>query len=143
MTTVANELLNDFEDSGSENENEQDEGFYPDGDGFSARNETNGKDSFGTGNEGVELELDEEDPEDADLENGAPAHLKMEADEDEEETKARVEKMELKGVSDVRSVALLMKQLAPVMEVSPSPKPRNACNASSLFWIHISCEQPS
>ncbi|KAF2771707.1 Nop domain-containing protein [Teratosphaeria nubilosa] len=40
----------------------------------------------------------------------------MEEQEDEEETKARVEKMKLKSYSDVRSVATLMKQLQPVME---------------------------
>lgn len=121
MTTIANELLNDFEDSGSENEEEQNEGYYPDGDtndyagtngGYSARHE----------NTGLETDGDDEDAEDADLVDGAPSHLKMEAEEDEEETKARVEKMELKGVSDVRSVALLMKQLDPVMEVS-RPRP--------------------
>ena len=40
--------------------------------------------------------------------------------EDEEETKAKVEKMELGGVDDVRSVAKLMKTLEPVLEVSTS-----------------------
>jgi U4/U6 small nuclear ribonucleoprotein PRP31 len=42
----------------------------------------------------------------------------MDDAEDEEEAKARIEKMQLASVSDVRSVAGLMRQLEPVMEVS-------------------------
>ena len=38
--------------------------------------------------------------------------------EDEEETKAKIEKMQLGGVDDVRSVAGLMRTLEPVLEVS-------------------------
>lgn len=127
MTTIANELLNDFEDSGSENEEEQNEGYYPDGENGTYTG-TNGDSTVKRGSEGMVLEDDEEEEEDGDvgLEDGAPSHLKMEADEDEEETKARVEKMELKAVSDVRSVAVLMKQLDPVMEVShPHPECRD------------------
>ena len=41
--------------------------------------------------------------------------------EDEEEAKAKVEKMQLGGVDDVRSVAGLMKTLEPVLEVSTHP----------------------
>ncbi|KFY08856.1 hypothetical protein V491_08403 [Pseudogymnoascus sp. VKM F-3775] len=44
--------------------------------------------------------------------------------DDEEVTKAKVEKMQLGGVDDVRSVAGLMKTLEPVLEVStPPPQP--------------------
>ena len=44
--------------------------------------------------------------------------------DDEEATKAKVEKMQLGGVDDVRSVAGLMKTLEPVLEVStPLPSP--------------------
>jgi U4/U6 small nuclear ribonucleoprotein PRP31 len=115
MTTIAAELLNDFEDSGSENGEEQNDGFVPEGESGDGVY-VNGTVKNEVGD--MELEDDEEAQEDVDLADGAPSHLKMEAEEDEEETKARVEKMELKGVSDVRSVAGLMKQLEPVIEVS-------------------------
>ncbi|KAK3691123.1 U4/U6-U5 snRNP complex subunit prp31 [Vermiconidia calcicola] len=111
MTTIADELLNDFEDTGSENEEEErDDGL------FGAPSDANGASNIKHENEGMWLDGDEEAPEEEDLEGGAPSHLKMEGAEDEEETKARVEKMELKTVSDVRSVAGLMKQLEPVIE---------------------------
>lgn len=114
MTTIADELLNDFEDSGSEQEEERTEDLLGDTNGFT---DANGASSARHENGGMELEGDEEEPDDDDVE-GVPSHLKMEAGEDEEETKQRVEKMELKTVSDVRSVAGLMKQLEPVIEVS-------------------------
>jgi U4/U6 small nuclear ribonucleoprotein PRP31 len=68
----------------------------------------------------MEEQHDDEDPDAA-----APSHLKMDDAEDEEEAKARIEKMQLASVSDVRSVAGLMRQLEPVMEVSkPTPYAR-------------------
>ncbi len=134
MTTIADELLNDFEDSGSENEEEeQNEGYYPGGDLADEETIENGESSTKLDNEGMELDVDDEELEDADLADGAPAHLKMETEEDEEETKARVEKMELKTVSDVRSVAGLMKQLDPVMEVSYPLRPP----AAALLSQHL------
>ena len=135
MATVADELLNDFEDSGSENEEEQNGDFFNDaGEGFDGvKAEVTVKREDG----GMELEDDEEQPDEADLDVAAPSHLKMEDAEDEAETKARVEKMELKTVSDVRSVAGLMKQLEPVIEVSP-PVTSYACNNpfTSLVLSH-------
>lgn len=122
MTTVAEDLLNDFE-SGDENEDEQqqngdlfaDQGFS-DAEGLV---KPSGAPSGGH----MELEGDEEQQEDTDMDGAAPAHLKMDDAEDEEEAKARIEKMHLASVSDVRSVAGLMKQLEPVMEVSlPAPR---------------------
>jgi U4/U6 small nuclear ribonucleoprotein PRP31 len=68
----------------------------------------------------MELEGDEERHDDGDTDAAAPAHITMDDAEDEEEAKARIEKMQLASVSDVRSVAGLMKQLEPVMEVSKS-----------------------
>lgn len=119
MTTVADELLNDFEDSGSEKEEEQTDDFFAaGGDGFSG---VKAEAPIKQENGGMELDGDEEEPDGADLEGGSLGHLKMEDAEDEAETKARVEKMELKTVSDVRNVAGLMKQLEPVIEVSPPP----------------------
>lgn len=130
MTTVAAELLNDFEDSGSEQEEEQNDDQFTAGDVSSEG--LNGLKRDGDIKQetfGMELDGDEEELDDADTNGGVPSHLKMEDAEDEEETKARVEKMELKTVSDVRSVAGLMKQLQPVMEVSQS-QPQHLSNMS-------------
>jgi U4/U6 small nuclear ribonucleoprotein PRP31 len=64
----------------------------------------------------MELDGDEEEvDEDADMAGVNDTAVDV---EDEEETKAKVEKMELGGVDDVRSVAKLMKTLEPVLEVS-------------------------
>ncbi|KAF2484275.1 hypothetical protein BDY17DRAFT_248743 [Neohortaea acidophila] len=115
MTTIADELLNDFEDSGSEKEEEEEQGQATDFYGDDGLNGVKAEPTVKRENGGVDLKMDEEDEDDgADV--GVSRHLKMEDEEDEEETKARVEKMELKTVSDVRSVAGLMKQLQPVIE---------------------------
>lgn len=126
MATLADELLNDFEDSGDENEEEQNnEGPQDDGvaslfprDG-AAQQPTTGGDTGGMELDGDEEEVDE----DEELMNGAAAKQARDAPEDEEETKARVEKMQLGSVNDVRNVAGLMKALQPVLEVSLSPIP--------------------
>lgn len=111
MSTLADELLQDFEDSGSEGEEQQNGELFP---------ETEDAKSLGLNghatNDGMELDGDEEDVgEDEEMAgiNDAAKDL-----EDEEETKAKVEKMQLGGVDDVRSVAGLMKNLEPVLEVS-------------------------
>lgn len=121
MTTIADELFNDFADSGDENEEEQSEAqFREDGATSLPAPEANGD---GQHDGGMELEGDEEESDEADLDGGAPSHLKLEEAEDEQETKDRVEKMQLHNVGDVRSVAGLMKQLQPVIEVSPPKYP--------------------
>lgn len=104
MSTVADELLNDFGSSGDEAEEENDglvstENENPDG---------------------------ERDAMDVDGENGVKDdspddHNDLPGLQDAEATKARVEKMQLGAVKDVRSVASLMQTLEPVLEVSPSP----------------------
>lgn len=103
MATLADELLNDFEDSGSERGEDQNETL----DEASTPPTTNG-----TLNDGMILDGDEEE-DDAAMED----HSVGDAD-DQEEAKAKVEKMQLGGVSDVRNVAGLMKTLEPVLEVS-------------------------
>ena len=117
MASLADELLNDFEDSGSENGNQQNE-FLGD-----AEEETNGQAEINGRSEsftGMELDDKKEDSESVDedprRQNG---DLKSENAPDEEETKAKVEKMKLGGVNDVRHVAGLMKRLQPVLEVRP------------------------
>lgn len=127
MTTIAEDLLNDFESDDDNNEDEQQNGELFADHGYSdeglvdPRNKTAGA----ANGDRMDLEDDEEQHDDADPDGAAPSHLKMEDAEDEEEAKARIEKMQLASVSDVRSVAGLMRQLEPVMEVSnPYPTAR-------------------
>jgi len=119
MATVADELLNDFEDSGSEGEDETNNNDF-EADGVSDAPAASGlvKPAH-TGDEsgGMELDDDEESVDDEMDMDGSTIKPGVEV-EDEEEAKARVEKMQLGGVTDVRSVAGLMKTLEPILEVS-------------------------
>lgn len=114
MSTLADELLNDFEDSGSEGEAEQQNGFLQDD---ATLPTTNGRAQAPEGS--MVLDGDEEDvSEDEEAALGGINATGAAADvEDEEEAKAKVEKMQLGGVNDVRSVAGLMKTLEPVLQV--------------------------
>ena|SRR5271154_270759 len=121
MASLADELLNDFEDSGSENGDRQN-GFLDDedalqGSGDDLKHERNGS---------MELDGDEEEIDEAEEEEAAAAwnsSQRVDVAGDEDEAKARVEKMDLTGVSDVRSVASLMKTLQPVLDVSLPQRP--------------------
>jgi len=122
MATLADELLNDFEDTGSEGEEDRSNEFLQD-DGVTGADGVNGikKAATAGADGGMELDGDEEEvDEDEELLNGASAKGAAADVEDEEEAKARIEKMQLGGVNDVRSVAGLMKTLQPVLEVSRS-----------------------
>lgn len=130
MTTIADELLNDFEDEGDEEQDEENGGFF--GESETPTASMNGANGAAQLREGMELDGDEEEPDEPDENGGAPSHLKTDNTEDEEETKARVEKMQLHNVGDVRSVAGLMKQLEPVLEVSPPRPPRSHFVLSSF-----------
>lgn len=110
MSTLADELLNDFGDNGSEDESEQQDGFLH---GSASPPGPNGHQKV----HGPENDM-EEDDEDEEMLNGSNG---VEDAQDEEETKAKVEKMQLGGVSDVRNVAGLMKTLEPVLEVLLPP----------------------
>ncbi|QIX02061.1 hypothetical protein AMS68_007578 [Peltaster fructicola] len=115
MTTIADELFHDFEDSGSEGENDQSE----QNDGLDSTDfalQNGGTAAIAEVAEQAEQDGDEEELDDADDGDEPPSNVSMDVAEDEEETKARVEKMELGGVSDVRSVAPLMKDLKPILE---------------------------
>ena len=119
MATLADELLNDFEDSDSEDGNQENE-FLRDDD----PEQSNGhalKDEATDTQIKMELDGDEEDVEEAEEELAHSNRLHG-VDEalDEEDTKAKVEKMKLGGINDVRSVAKLMKELEPVLEVITS-----------------------
>ncbi|KAJ9157633.1 Pre-mRNA-processing factor 31 [Pleurostoma richardsiae] len=109
MSTLVDELLQDFEDSGSEaGEDRQDEGHDLLGAAPPVAPRANGDVDMDEANGDEEAEDEDEDM--SGTANGA------EAAEDPEETKARVEKMQLGGVRDVASVASLWKTLEPVLE---------------------------
>ena len=113
MSTLADELLNDFENSESEGEDEQENGFLQD-DGGPTTNR------FKNIQHGAEMDVDEEDEEDEDdemLNADSEARNTLEDAADEEDAKAKVERMQLGGINDVRSVAGLMRTLEPVLEV--------------------------
>ncbi|KAL9535043.1 Pre-mRNA-processing factor [Sphaerulina musiva] len=111
MATVADELLNDFGDSGDENDEHVVEHEFHLGD-------TQDEHAGGSQNGDMDLDGDEEAVGDdgGGSDGNVPGHLKMDDDETAEETKARVEKLELQSVTDVRSVAGLMKQLDPLLK---------------------------
>ena len=115
MTSLAEELHNDFLDSGSEEENETQDGLFKEDESSTTHTTTNGH--HRTGNLDDDAEMDGE--EDDDEEMVVDGNLGDVADE--QEAKAKVEKMQLGGVSDVRTVASLMRSLEPVLEVSHSP----------------------
>ena len=117
MSTLADELLNDFEDSGSEGEEEQTQngGLFPlDEDTKAGLLNPNAHKRNGTDG-GMELDGDEEEVDEDEEMSGTNGAI---IEDDEEVAKAKVEKMQLSNVNDVRSVAGLMKTLEPVLEVS-------------------------
>ena len=111
MSTLADDLLNDFDDSGSEGEGEQHNGILQD----------NGSTSQHAPDGSMVLDGDEEDVDEDDDMGGASMDGRAGDVEDQEEAKAKVEKMQLGSVSDVRSVASLMNTLEPVLEVRALP----------------------
>lgn len=116
MATLADELLNDFEDSGSEIDDRDRNGFLEDDRQNTQDNSL--RNDGATSTPDMELDGDEEEVADAGEELAAQNNATDLKDApDEEETKARVERMKLGGVSDVRNVAGLMKILQPVLEV--------------------------
>ncbi|KAH8884045.1 Prp31 C terminal domain-containing protein [Thozetella sp. PMI_491] len=108
MSTLADELLQDFEDSGSEAGDDQQDNLLG-----------NGLDANGWRPDGAPIETndaDVEEEEDQDEEMGGVDGTELNPTDDPEETKAKVEKMQLRGVRDVRAVAGLMKTLGPVLQ---------------------------
>lgn len=112
MSTLADELLNDFEDSGSDGDGEGRNGFLQDSASPPPSGLVNGHKKT---NGDLLMADDAGDDEDEDEEMRGTTGV--DDAEDEEETKAKVEKMQLGNVSDVRTVAGLMKTLEPVLEV--------------------------
>jgi U4/U6 small nuclear ribonucleoprotein PRP31 len=135
MSTLADELLQDFEDSGSEGEETLESGgLFPDNE--DSKSGLNGHATNG----GMELDGDEEEV-DEDEEMAGMKDVAKDV-EDEEETKAKIEKMQLGGVDDVRSVAGLMRTLEPVLEVSYSFIPHFTSLRDLWFTSLSSCTSP-
>lgn len=125
MSTLADELLNDFEDSGSDEDADRRNGFLHDEPSSPPPSAARQSSTLNGSTEGIVMDVDEEedddDDEDMELGNaGSRVSDSVEPADDEEEAKAKVEKMHLGGVSDVRNVAGLMKILEPVLEVGYS-----------------------
>ncbi|QGI75649.1 hypothetical protein CEK25_000555 [Fusarium fujikuroi] len=114
MSTVADDLLNDFGSSGDEAEEELNDGLIKDEEATSNR-------------DAMQLDGDAETRDDEDSDEG------MNDREDSEATKVKVEKMQLGGVKDVRSVANLMQTLEPVLEVSTAPFKPSRINGRILM----------
>ncbi|KAF0318733.1 Prp31 C terminal domain-containing protein [Colletotrichum asianum] len=115
MATLAEELFNDFADSGSEADETQQDGN--DAIGLDLAPQTVNHSSSN------DMDLDADDSE-ADADDDVMAGVSkgtVDTVEDAEDAKSKVEKMQLGGVSDVRSVASLMQTLEPVLEVSKHP----------------------
>ncbi len=118
MSTLADELLQDFEDSGSEaGGDEHDDALFGEA-GLSNGAHTNGED---TAMDEVHDDYDDEEA-DAYMMEGMDGNAAAAPDDaDESDAKAKIEKLQLGGVRDVRAVAGLMKTLTPVLEVSAAP----------------------
>ncbi|KAI1297589.1 hypothetical protein F5Y03DRAFT_386883 [Xylaria venustula] len=109
MSTLADELLQDFEDSGSENGDAQnDDGLDLDSAPVVSP-EANRQEDGGD----MMLDGDEEEEADEDEEMGDGI---VNALEDEEAAKARVEKLQLGNVNDVRKVTSVMDRLDPLLK---------------------------
>jgi U4/U6 small nuclear ribonucleoprotein PRP31 len=117
MATLADELLNDFEDSGSE---QGDDANQPDLEDSPRNGLHANKDEDIPG---MEIDNDEEEMEELD-EEGEQNTAGTDTVEDEDDAKAKVERMKLGGVSDVRSIAGLMQTLKPVLQVRSSHPPQ-------------------
>lgn len=114
MATLADELLNDFEESDSEGEDGPDNGLFE-------RNRAISTDGTAPTLEGAEMVVDE-DEDAADGTNEKMLNDVEDAD-DAEEAKNQVEKMQFRGFSDVRSVTTIKLSLEPILEVSCPPTP--------------------
>lgn len=123
MATLADELQNDFADSGSEDEQARDDNEEEDGspDPFDGALGTNGTTTNRTANEDSD-----EDEDDA-----HPDALPGEAPE-ETEARLKAQRKEKDGPSDMRKVADFMAKMAPILEVSLPPCQPEGSNLQSF-----------
>lgn len=127
MSTLADELLQDFEDSGSEAE---DGHRHDDADADAEPN----LDRAGA-DDATSMDVDDQMSNPENEEGTEPGTATGQTIEDAQIAKAKVEKMQLGAVDDVRSVANLMQTLSPVLEVSffqPNPH-RNFPVSCAMF----------
>lgn len=113
MSTVAEDLLNDFGSSGEEDVEEGNDGLNDVSNDATAKGNDGEARGDGGGGDADGMEVDGADADMEDAESAAAAQ-------------ARIDKMQLGDVKDVRTVASLMQTLEPVLEVSnhaPSPIP--------------------
>lgn len=116
--SLAAELLADFDDDDNEeqtSDNERD----------SLLAQHNGLLRGRPKNDDFDMAIDEGeegDQDDEDVDMGGVDTADLDADDDAEVRKSKVEKLQLGGVDDVRSVAGLMKILEPVLEVWCIPR---------------------
>ncbi len=104
MATLADELQADFLDLESDEENEDQE-------------QDNDEDDL-NGNINGDTAMDEDDAEDGESSDQQDkVNRALDEAEDQHEAKSRIDKINLKGVSDFKSVATLWKSLSPVLEV--------------------------
>ncbi|RFU72370.1 hypothetical protein TARUN_9886 [Trichoderma arundinaceum] len=120
MSTVADDLLNDFGSSGDEADELENDGLVL------TEKTTNGDRDA--------MDVDDDDNEEGSEDEGAGAMNDM---EDTEATKAKVEKMQLGAVKDVRSVASLMHTLEPVLESQPTSQQTNVGNIEDHPEYHL------
>jgi U4/U6 small nuclear ribonucleoprotein PRP31 len=136
MSTLADELLLDFEGSGSEaGGDEHDDGFFGEA-GLSGGALANGGDTA----MGEVRDEDLDQDEDANMMDGLDGNAAAPA-ADDDDAKAKIEKMELGGVRDVHAVAGLMKTLTPVLEVSRS-LPATPTHAHLWTSVYIYFPEP-
>lgn len=127
MSTVADDLLNDFGSSGDEAE-EVENGGLAQGDDDNTNDDRDAMDV-----DGAAPDKDEDDASSGNDVNDA---------DDAEATKAKVEKMQLGGVKDVRSVASLMQTLEPILEVSTPPRATAISSMDGFVYISSYEVQP-
>jgi U4/U6 small nuclear ribonucleoprotein PRP31 len=115
MSTLADELLQDFEDSGSEHGDEQNDLGLEDG--SPTIGQANGDSKHD--DDDMVLDGDEEAP-DEDEEMGGLNGATIDPMDDEDEAKSKIERMQLGGVKDVRKVTTVMDRLEPLLKVKHS-----------------------
>ena len=121
MSTLADEFLQEFDDSGSDAGGDDLGDDFLGGGALSNGEHKNGDismDDAQAGNDGVQNgdDIADDDYDDDDFMMGGGEPPLDDTDIDPEETKARVEKIQFADVQDVRTVAGLMKTLTPVLE---------------------------
>lgn len=141
MSTLADELLNDFEDSGSDRDEQQYGFLHGNATPPLANGHQHKTPSYGSTIMADAEEIEDEDG-DEDMVNGDVVESEQLGDvEDEEEAKAKVEKMQLGGVNDVRNIAGLMKVLEPVLEVGLFSQ-ISPCTLGEAQDLHLPQTQP-